>query len=219
MAATAPAGRVNSIDHTTQRISLATDGTEANNESYSPCISADGRYVAYKSLANNLLASDDNGKSDVFVYDMQTGETKLSSLSTDGIQGNRDMEANISISADGRYVAFDTYSNNLVNNDTNNGCDVFVRDMQANTMRCVSISNDGLPGNNNSYYPSISADGNHVAFYSDATNLVIADTNGSVHDWLVGRDVFVHNLTTGVTELVSVSSAGVQGNDRSIVVT
>ena len=168
---------------TTRRVSISSTGTQANDASDSPSISADGRYVAFHSDATNLVAGDTNGASDIFVRDRQAGTTTRVSVSSAESQGNDD-SYNPSISADGRSVAFQSDASNLVANDTNGTSDIFVRDRQAGTTRRVSISSTGTQGNNNSDAPSISADGRYVAFPSDATNLVANDTNGT-------SDVFV----------------------------
>jgi len=104
-------------------------------------------------------------------------------VSSAGVAGNADGYAP-SISADGRYVAFYSGASNLVGADTNDAFDVFVRDRTNHATRRVSLSSGGAAGNAYSYDPAISADGRFVAFYSDASNLVRADTNGA-------GDVFV----------------------------
>ncbi|MEN4017821.1 MAG: hypothetical protein PQ975_07680, partial [Methanobacterium sp.] len=113
-----------------------------------------------------------------------------------------------SISSDGRYIAFSSYASNLVAGDINGHKDVFVRDRLLNTTTLVSVSSTGEQGNSDSSQPSISSDGRYVAFTSYATNLVTGDTNGV-------SDVFVRDLLLNITERVSVSSAGEQGNGDS----
>jgi len=112
---------------TTERVSVASDGTQGNGYSYGPSISGDGRFVAFWSVADNLVVGDSNGASDVFVHDCQTGETTLVSVASDGTQGNAYSQA-ASISADGRFVVFTSYASNLVPGDTNGARDVFVHD-------------------------------------------------------------------------------------------
>jgi Tol biopolymer transport system component len=192
---------------TTRRVSLSSAGTQANGHSLSPTISADGRFVAFASDATNLVGGDTNGARDIFVRDRQTGKTRRVSVSSAGAEGNGSSNG-LSISADGRFVAFQSNATNLVSGDTNGFADIFVRDLKTNQTRRVSKSSSGVQGNDYSYEPSISADGRVVAFYSDATNLVGGDTNGA-------RDVFVRDLKTNQTRRVSKSSAGVQGNDVS----
>lgn len=96
------------------------------------------------------------------------GTTELVSVSSDGTQGNR-QSAYLSISADGRYVAFESWASNLVSGDTNGTYDVFVRDRVAGTTERVSVAGDGNQANHGSYNPSISADGRYVAFSSRAS--------------------------------------------------
>jgi Tol biopolymer transport system component len=194
--------------NTTTRVSLATDGTQGDSYSDNPSISADGRYIAFRSNASNLVPGDTNGTEDIFVRDRQTNTTTRVSVASDGTQGN-DFSDNPSISADGRYVAFESYASNLVPGDTNATYDIFVRDRQTNTTTRVSVASDGTQGNNGSSYPSISADGRYVAFASIAGNLVPGDTNGLY-------DIFVRDRQTNTTTRVSVATDGTQGNDYSL---
>ena len=191
----------------TERVSMDSAGVEGNGFSYYPSISGDGRYVAFDSLATNLVPGDANGVGDVFVYDRETGAIQRVSVGSDGIEGNR-VSRIPSISADGRYVAFISNATNLVLGDTNGVDDVFIHDRQTGTTERVSVATDSSQGDSSSGYPSISADGRHVAFSSRAANLVPGDTNA---DW----DVFVRDRQTGTTERVSVSSNGSQGDAYS----
>src|SRR5438132_985845 len=199
---------------TTVRVSVASDGTEGNDVSLGSALSADGRFVAFDSAATDLVAGDTNGASDVFVHDRQTGTTERVSVASDGAQGNdSSSRGSPALSADGRFVAFDSDATNLVAGDTNGTTDVFVHDRQTGTTERVSVaSGGGTQGNGKSggffAFPALSADGRFVAFQSDATNLVAGDTNGTT-------DVFVHDRQTGTTERVSVASAGSQGNGSS----
>jgi len=199
---------------TTERVSVSSDGVQANdssgNLSYSNdlSISGEGRYVAFHSIADNLVSGDTNENRDIFVHDRETGETTRVSVASDGTQSNG-FSYQPSISSDGRYVAFVSYASNLVPGDTTSGIgDIFVHDRETGETTRVSVSSDGTQSNSSSYVPSISADGRHVAFYSDASNLVSGDTNGS-------GDIFVHDRDTGETTRVSVSSDGTQGNSAS----
>jgi len=197
---------------TTERVSVASDGTQGDAASAFPSISADGRFVAFASSATNLVAGDTNGFSDVFVHDRQTGVTERVSVASDGTQGNA--VSNVSaISADGRFVAFASDANNLVAGDINGATDVFVRDRQTGVTERVNVASDGTEGNGTSAVlaigvSAISADGRFVAFASDADNLVAGDTN-------TAPDVFVRDRQTGATERVSVTSDGTQGNGAS----
>jgi Tol biopolymer transport system component len=191
----------------TERVSVASAGGQANSICIEPSISADGRFVAFTSYGDNLVAADTNVAADIFVRDRVLGTTRRISLSSTGVQGNYDSwEA--SISADGRYVAFKSAANNFHPGDYGYTFDVFVRDRLEGSTRLVSADSNGVQANNPSYGPSISADGRFIAFWSEAYNLVPGDTNGD-------PDVFVHDRETGTTERVSVGTGGIQGNQGS----
>lgn len=194
----------------TRRVSVASDGTQGNESAskYNSSISMDGRYVAFSSDASNLVSGDTNNAGDVFVHDLQTGQTSRVSVSSDGTQGNADSGVR-SISADGRYVAFDSWASNMVTDDTNNAHDVFVHDRQTGQTSRVSIASDGNQASSGASGGSISADGRYVTFYSGSSDLVIGDTNNT-------GDVFVYDRQTGQTSRVSVASDGTQGNNISI---
>ena len=186
----------------TQRVSVDSSGAQATAGSDEPSFSADGRFVAFRSAATNLVTGDTNGQQDIFVRDRQSGTTERVSVSSTGAQSNR-ASAFPAISGDGRYVAF-TSAGNLVAADTNTWDDVYVRDRQSGTTERVSVSTGGVGGNNTSTNPSISADGNVVAFHSLASDLVSGDTNSE-------NDVFVRDRQAGTTVRASVSSTGVPG--------
>ena len=191
----------------TTRVSIASDGTQGDSYSFPAGISADGRFVAFTSNASNFIPGDSNGDVDAFVHDRITGNTTPVSIATNGTQGNSLSFAG-GISADGRFVGFQTPSNNLVNGDTNGVGDVFVRDRVAKTTTRVSIATNGVQGNAYSYAGGISADGRFVMFSSNANNLVPGDTNGL-------KDVFVRDRVAMTTTRVSVNSNGTQGNTAS----
>jgi Tol biopolymer transport system component len=191
---------------TTKHVSVTSDGTQGNSDSFDPSISADGRYVAFHSFASNLVSGDTNNRGDIFVKDLQIGTIKRISVASDDTQGNRD-SLYPSISADGRYVAFYSEANNLVSGDTNGTGDIFVKDLQTDTTKRISVASDGTQGNKYSIYPSITADGRYVAFYSDASNLVSGDTNGA-------GDIFVKDLQTDTTKRISIASDDTQGNSN-----
>ncbi|HZN13787.1 MAG TPA: hypothetical protein VFB78_05960 [Acidimicrobiales bacterium] len=111
---------------TTTRVSLRSDGHQANRDNSDPSISADGRYVAFYSKASNLVRGDTNDKWDAFVHDRRTGKTRRVSVSSNGTQGNRASGWPF-ISRDGKYVAFQSNASNLVPHDTNSMYDLFVR--------------------------------------------------------------------------------------------
>lgn len=170
-------------------------------------LSADGRYIAYFSDGDNVIPGDTNGFRDVFVRDQETGTDVLVSVNTNGVFGDS-ISTDPSISGDGRYVAFTSSANDLVPNDANNAQDVFVRDSQSGTTTLVSVSTNGVsPGNGDSYWPTISADGRYVLFHSKASNLA-SGSPGSGYENLLLRD-----LQTGTTYLLASSSSiiGVYG--------
>ncbi|MBL8863863.1 MAG: PD40 domain-containing protein [Planctomycetes bacterium] len=196
------------LSGTTLRASEGAGGVEADGASQAAAISDDGRFVAFESEATNLVPGDTNGLTDVFVHDVQTGATLRVSVGAGGAQADG-VSAWPSLSADGRYVAFESLATNLVADDTNDVSDVFVRDLLAGTTTRVSLGAAGAQGNLGSAHPSISADGRWVAFQSDASNLVLGDGNAAT-------DIFVHDLQTGTTTRVSVSSAGAEANGQSL---
>ena len=194
---------------TTERVSVDSSGAQSNGASghFGDAISADGRFVAFRSAATNLVAGDTNAAFDVFVRDRLNGTTERVSVATNGAQGNAASQEP-SISADGRYVAFQSVATNLVTSDTNGVEDVFIRDRQLNQTVRVSVGPGGAEANGASREPSISGNGNCVSFWSLASNLVASDLNGV-------DDIFLRDRANATTELVSVSSAGTQGNSAS----
>jgi Tol biopolymer transport system component len=190
------------------RVSTAADGTQGNNLSSSPTISANGRYVAFQSSANNLVSDDTNGTQDIFIKDLSTNSITRVSTTADGTQGNNHSYSP-SISDDGRYVVFQSYDSNLVSGDTNGSFDVFIKDLSTNSITRVSTAADGTQGNGYSVYAAISADGRYVVFTSNANNLVTGDTNGT-------QDIFVKDLSTNSITHVSTAADGTQANNQSL---
>src|SRR5262249_39389558 len=168
-----------------------------------PAISADGRYVAFASVATNLVPNGSHPLNDVFVHDRVTGETTRVSVASDGTPGNADF-GSVSISADGRFVAFESNAGNLVPGDSGYP-DIFVHDRVTGQTTRESVASDGTQANGDSHQTSLSADGRFVAFVSYAANLVPNDTNQA-------PDVFVHDRLTGGTILVSKASSGDEAN-------
>jgi uncharacterized repeat protein (TIGR01451 family) len=191
---------------TTTMVSRAADGSLGNDHAGQAAISADGRFVAFVSAATNLVPGDTNGFPDVFVRDLQTGTLVRASVSSGGGQANAGAFSP-SISADGRYVAFASGSDNLVPGDTNVfNVDVFVRDMVLGTTERVSLRPDGsqIVGAD-STVPSISADGRRVAF------AVFNDTNGGPTPGIqpnLHHGIYVRDLNTNQTILVSARPDG-----------
>ena len=198
-------------------VSRRTDGTFANNDSANPAISADGRFVAFESMADNLI-DDDAGSCgswcyNIFLHDRETGQTTLVSRGLNGEPANGG-SSDPGISADGRYVTFDSFAGNLTDSDTQrcdylrvDSCgDVFVYDRVTGQTTLISRHTNGAHGNSNSADPSISADGRYIAFMSTASNLTDYDTS-----FFRGR-VYVHDRVLGTTALVSLSANGALPN-------
>jgi Tol biopolymer transport system component len=193
---------------TTERVSVVSRKAEANGESSQPAISGDGRFVAFASFADNLVSNDTNFTSDVFVVDRTGGGPQRVSVSNTGAQGENRSESP-SISADGRIVAFMSSSDALVPGDNDGASDVFVRDRTVGTTEGISVAPTSGGFGATSSSPAVTPDGRFVAFDSWEPDLVPGDTNNSF-------DVFVRDRTSGGLERISVSSAGVQGDDWSL---
>jgi Tol biopolymer transport system component len=212
---------------TTERVSVASDGTPQDSFAAPPSISADGSRVAFASFATNLVPDDDNGMFDVFVRDRTVGTTVMASVATDGTQGDQP-SITPAISGNGRFVAFASDATTLIGNDTNDRGDVFRRDLTKNRTIRVSVTNTGGQADGQSvgpgvrggsvWGPAINFAGTRIAFDSVATNLVADDTN-TCEPFFPGSgqcpDVFVRDVKAKTTVRVSVASDGSQGNDAS----
>ncbi len=184
------------------RASVSTSGAQANADCQGQFLSADGRYVVFRSNASTLVPGDTNGVADVFLRDLVNGTTERISVATNGAQGNSDSYYG-TITPDGRYVLFTSEASNLVANDTNSAPDAFVRDRVTGVTERVSVSSSGAETASFSFSVSgtISSDGRLVSFDSSSNNLVPLDTNNVV-------DAFVHDRVTGITQRVNLSSSG-----------
>ena len=209
-----PAGDVfvrNVRKRTTRRVSVSSDGAQGNGSSGLASISANGRYVVFQSTATNLVEGDVNGHSDIFIRDLELRRTRLGSVSSDEKPSDGDCLSS-AVSADGRYVAFNCSTTNLVPNDINEADDLFVRDLKEGTTTLVSVSSEGVQGNDfiNSF--DMSDDGRVFAFATSASNLVPNDTNrpATPDRSQSGADVFVRDLDAGTTRRVSVTRDGEQ---------
>jgi len=192
----------------TIRVSVDSTGVEGGGPSFHPSISGDGRYVAFDSDAD-LVATDSGNYYDIFVHDRDADEngtydepapvgisTIRVSVRSDGTEGDQDSTLP-SISADGRYVAFQSQADNLVVGDTNLFplSDIFVHDLQTGITTLVSVDSNGIQGIGNSSAPAISANGQSVAFESDAGNLVGGDGNGLFDIFVYEGDPLPPNTT------------------------
>ena len=192
---------------TTALASVNAGGDPCDGYSSDPSISPDGRYVSFESWSTNLVSPHTtNSYSQIFVHDRQTGANWLASKGPGGSEGNGNSQYS-SISADGRYVTFHSEATNLVSPATSGTVQVFVYDRQSDAVTLVSVNTSGFEGDNISRFPSISADGRYIAFYSWVTDLISPPTSGV--------QVFVRDTQAGVTTLVSMNASGVQGNNYS----
>jgi Tol biopolymer transport system component len=191
----------------TTRVSVAADGAQATGNSLGESISADGRFVAFLSDAANLVPGDTNGEPDVFVRDRHSGQTTRVNLGPAGVQADGP-SANAQISANGRFVVFESLATNLVPGTAVRQTNVFVHDRYAGQTTQANVSSGGAQGDLGSWWPRISADGRFVTFWSIAANLVPGDTNGAA-------DVFVRDRLAGQTTRVSVASGAAQANSGS----
>ena len=189
-----------------QRVSLNSQGQEGNDHSFNPHLSGDGNWVAYTSFATNLVSSDTNGVSDIFVSGIDIYPS-LVSVSAEGMLGNG-ASYFAAISYDGSEVAFVSEATNLVSNDANGLADIFLRDRAAGTTELISAGLSSAQANGASTMPTISGDGDLVAFVSAASNLVAADTNAM-------RDIFVHDRAADTTTLLTKAIGGAAANGDS----
>ncbi|MEM9773131.1 MAG: hypothetical protein AAF902_01030 [Chloroflexota bacterium] len=172
------------------RVSVGYDGSEANNFSGRPVISQDGRFLVFDSAASNIVPNDVNGRWDVFVYDIQNKTIEMVSVNSNGEQANRGA-GYPDISADGRYISFTSGSTNLVLNDINGKSDVFRHDRETGETIRVSISSEGVEGDEHSSlstYNYISSNGRFISFISRSTTLVKDPPTG------LSLDVYVHDV-------------------------
>ena len=176
----------------------------SDGDSIRAIVSGDGQYVVFASAASNLVPGDTNGQPDIFRWERATGKIERASVTSAG--GNIDKVSQRPwINGDGRFVVFQTAAGNVVAGDANATHDVFLRDMVNRTTVRVSVTPSGGDAAGASTRPVINSDGRYIAFASNSSDLVPVDRNGD-------RDVFLRDMATGVTELVSVSSSGEQGN-------
>lgn len=193
----------------TSLVDVAADGGQADGYSRSPQLSAGGRFVVFSSWATNLVPGDTNGRGDVFVRDLHEGSTERVSVGAGGVEGDADSDSKRPmLSADGRFVAFESRASNLVPGDTNGRPDVFVRDRWRGTTERVSVDDAGAGADGFSYSRSISRDGRYVAFDSSASNLP-----GGTD--LSRSNAYVRDLRSGTTRLVSAGAGGGPADDSS----
>ena len=194
-------------------VSVSSSGAASNGHSLDASISGDGRFTAFESGASNFVDGDTNDARDVFLHDLETGETIRVSVSSDGEETDNGTAENPSISADGRYIAFEATARNFVGEEQNGESDIFIHHRLTGITTRISVPGSGEPGNGDSSEPSLSADGRYVAFASKASNFVALETEGI--NW---SDVFFADRDTdedgiydelGATNIVQISVNGV----------
>jgi Tol biopolymer transport system component len=191
----------NLFTHETTRVSVGPGGVQGNGASEDPDFTPDGRYLAFYSAASNLVPGDANGRSDLFLLDRQTGQLRLLTTAASGEQANGN-SCWPELTPDARYLAFGSYATNLVPGATAGKTQIYRKDLVTGDVKRVSASEAGVPGNDESQAPSVSANGRFVTFHSDATNL-LSECMRITAD---GRRVV---LNSGATNLVPGVAGGV----------
>ncbi len=190
---------------TTSVVTVGVNGKPAGGRSQNPSVSADGRFVVFSSDAKSLTPRKPVAARNEFVRDMKTGKTQQVNVTSTGKPGNGYCH-HPSISADGRYVVYETQATNIIKGAR--GYNIYVRDLKRQRTILASVSSSGKRANDGSHRAVISGDGRYVAFVSKATNLVKQDANRKA-------DIFVRDLKRAKTTRVSVSSSGKQSNGDS----
>jgi len=199
-------------------VSRSTTGEPGNGLSDGPAISGDGRWIAFHSLATNLVAGDTNGVLDVFIHDRETGGVTLASRNTLGAIGNG-LSRRPAFSADGRFLAFESTATNFDPRATGGQVQIFLLDRDADgngrfdepggtTLQAVSVNAGEQPGNSHSQIAFVSGDGRFVSYGSSASNLVTGDSNDAA-------DIFLYDRQTGTTTRESLGPGGAQLNGTS----
>ena len=194
----------------TTRVSRRSNGAQGNSSSLLAAISPNGRYVTFASTATNLVPNDSNGLLDIFVHDRTNKKTRRVSVASNGTQANSSSQFS-DVSNNG-IVSFASFASNLVNNDTNAFWDGFVHNLNNGNTRRVSVSSALAQGNGQSAIfgvPTISANGDRIAYDSQASNLVAGDTNANL-------DTFLYDRSSQTTRRVSVRFDGTQGNTAAV---
>ena len=183
-----------------------------NVGSFNPSISAHGRYVAFQSIATNLVPDDTNGNidpsfgTDIFVFDRDTDTIERVSRTDGGGQSNQASETP-SISGDGRYLAFQSYVSTLVTPDSNGDSDIFMKDLTAGELAMLSMNSASIRGNMGSFFPSVPFDGRSIAFQSNADNLAASDINDATDIFVVGFEAL------GPSSIADIPQSDFSGDD------
>ncbi|MDZ4813175.1 MAG: hypothetical protein SGI99_11250 [Pseudomonadota bacterium] len=178
-------------------------------------ITDDGNLVLFDSLASNLVSNDNNNLEDVFLRNRLTGTTTLLSVAAGGAESNGLSRAN-DISSDGRFVTFESCASNLIVDDSNGLCDVFLLDRQSSTIERINVSSAGVAANQQGdttrgHWSRVSADGRFVVFMSMASNLVPEATT-------VQRRIYLRDRQAGTTTLIGLGRIGAITPDGRYVV-
>lgn len=198
-----------SVPGVNEIVDVTSSGVIGNSSPGAGQMSHDGRYVAFLSYASNLIPNDTNNTGDVFVRDRTANTISRVNVSSSGTQANSYTQGFVSISNDGRYVAFSSNADNLVSGDSNYSMDVFLHDRQTATTQLISRSSSGTVGTSHSQEPMISGDGKFVVFNSSSTNFVSPATSWGM------SNIFVKNIATGSIQLISKNVSGTYANDHS----
>lgn len=190
-----------------ERMSVNVNGQQANGASFKPAFSPDSTKIAFESDASNLLPSGLNGERQILLKDIASGQITLVSANASGQAANADC-LDMEFSPDGRKMVFESDATNLVAGVTNGKRHVYMKDLDTGTVTLISSSSTGAAGNANSGDPMFSPDGTKVVFSSISDNFAPNDTNISSG----GRDIFIKDLATGLTSLVSANAQGQIGN-------
>jgi len=190
------------------RASIASDGTEANQDSGEPQLNADGRFLVFSSSTDNLAPGHKPTSRDIYLRDRLLNLTTVVNRAPDGAPAAGGRSEHPSISDNGRFIVYSSYADNLAPNDANNAADIFLYDREEDRTTCISVSPDGKQADGDSICPTISGNNRWVVYASKATNLTPGDTNAK---W----DIFVYDRITRATERVSVSTKKEQGNGDS----
>jgi Tol biopolymer transport system component len=193
---------------TTTRSSLGSTGNQIAGNIKGFSISSNNRYIVFSSSDAGLVSGDTNGAYDVFVRDLQIASTIRLGQQILPIAPINNGSYTPSISSDNRYIVFVSQADNLVVGDTNNEADIFVQDVQLNTITRISVDSSWNESNGHSRNPVILGDGQYVLFESEASNLVSNDTNNA-------SDIFIRDVQNGSTFRVSNGDSGIEPDGNS----
>jgi flagellin-like hook-associated protein FlgL len=185
----------------TTRISITANGTQADDASIYGTISGDGSVMAFDSFATTLVSGASNRQ--VYVKDAATGVVTVASQSASGAIANADSREG-KLSTDGRFIVFQSGATNLISGVS--GEQIYLKNLSTGALQLASSSSSGVAGNATSMNFTVSGDGRYVTFFSTATNLISG---------VSGSQVYVKDMQSGILQLASQNSSGVQGNGTS----